>query len=595
MRTTLLYYVILSASIVLFYGCTREAERDFPRVKTIDAIDINREGVTLLAEVLNHRYFDITNCGFVIFCGQPSAQSLVGSVQGELDIKTGSFSARPVTGMAEGVTYYYYGYVTSGALTTAGNLISFTSKGSKALQIVDFYPSAGHVLDTLSLLFSEQLGGVSDISVTINNHSAGIVDFSSEILRVIVPAELDEKESTITVTNKSEESIYERKFELVTPEITSFFPLEAAPGDTITINGFGFHSQNRFNTIKFNSFSTIVARSTSTQLKAVVPMLEGTDCEITISTSGQAAMSPTTLSITGTPVLWKSVADFPGGNMYKMGSFVIGYHGYAGFGTRIHHDYEVRFWRYDPFLDAWERIASCPGRTRVEPLGFTINGRGYIGGGFDFDSPQRSALRDFYGYDPDIDRWTSIKDYPGKLDVSFSGSSQVIDGKAYLTFTYQDFYTYNPVLKQWNRLSVPPGAALNSAAASFAIGSHIYFVCGTNSQDIDTNEVWSYNTIDGTWSKKSDFPGAPRHSATGYAVDGKGYLGLGINGSVLYKDLWSYDPDSDNWTSIDEFQGPARAVALCMVISEMAYIGAGYMGPNNLARDMYRFNAYALK
>lgn len=595
MRTRLLNYIIFTLFLVLFYGCTKEAERDFPRVKTIGTIDINEEGVTLIAEVLNHNDFDIADCGFVIFYGQPSVNSLVGMVRAELDKNSGSFSARPVTGMGAGETYFYYGYVSSGGFTTAGNMCSFTSKGSKPVEIIDFHPSAGHVLDTLYLSFSEDMGGVSDISVAFNNHPARIIGFDSELLKVIVPAELIDKESTITVKNNSAESIYENKFELLTPEITSFFPLEVAPGDTITINGFRFHPQNRFNIIRFNNFSTMVASSTTTQLKAVAPMLEGTDCEITVVTSGQEATAPNVLSITGTPVLWKSVADFPGGDMYKMGSFVIGYHGYAGFGTRKNHDYEHRFWRYDPFSDIWEQIASCPGRTRVEAYGFSISGKGYIGGGFDFDSPQRSVLRNFYEYDPTIDKWTPIKDYPGKVDINFRGSSQVVNGKAYLTFTYQDYYTYNPVLKKWDKLPVPPAGALNSAAASFAIGSNIYYVCGINSQANDTNEVWSYNSADGTWTRKSDFPGGARRFATGYSVDGRGYLALGINGPVLYKDLWSYDPDSDNWTSIDEFAGPARSTALCMVISDMAFIGAGYKGPDNLARDIYRFNAYALK
>jgi N-acetylneuraminic acid mutarotase len=595
MITRFLNCIILTSFLLSFYGCTKEADRDFPRVKTLDAIDINQEGVTLIAEVLNHKEFDISDVGFVIFYGQPSAQSLVGIVRAELDKNTGSFSARPVTGMGEGDIYFYYGYVAAGGLTTAGNMRSFTSKGSKPVDIVDFYPSAGHVLDTLFLSFSEDLGGISDISVTFNNYQANIIGFDSELLKVIVPAEIIDKESTITVRNKSAERIYEKKFELLTPEITSFFPMEVAPGDTITINGFGFHPQNKFNIIRFNSFTTIVASSTTTLIKVVAPMLEGTDCEITVFTSGQAATAPNVLSITGTPVLWKGVADFPGGDMYKMGSFVIGYYGYAGFGTRIYHDYEHRFWRYDPFLNIWEQIASCPGRTRVEAYGFSISDKGYIGGGFDFDSPQRSALRNFYEYDPSIDKWTPIKDYPGKLDINFRGSSHVIDGKAYLTFSNQDFYTYNPVLKRWDKLPVPPAGALNSAAASFAIGSHIYYACGINSQDNNTNEVWSYNTVDGTWARKSDFPGGARRFATGFSVDGRGYLALGIDGPVLYKDLWSYDPSSDNWTSIDEFEGTARSTALCMVISDMAYIGAGYMGPNNLAKDMYRFNAYALQ
>jgi N-acetylneuraminic acid mutarotase len=204
-------------------------------------------------------------------------------------------------------------------------------------------------------------------------------------------------------------------------------------------------------------------------------------------------------------------------------------------------------------------------------------------------------LRDFYEYDPDLDRWKPIVDYPGKLDVSFRGSPQVVDGKAYIAFTYQDFYSYNPALQQWKRLPAPPGGSISSTGASFVIGRDIYYVGGYNSMGINTTEVWSFNTLDGSWTRKSNFPGNPRRYGTGYSVDGKGYLCLGLNGSEVYNDHWMYDPDNDTWIRLGDFPGQARAVALCMMISDMAYIGTGYLGPGNLIGDMYRFNAYSLK
>ena len=323
--------------------------------------------------------------------------------------------------------------------------------------------------------------------------------------------------------------------------------------------------------------------------------MEGISCSVTIFTSGQEAIAPNTLSITGSPLVWKSVADFPGGNMYKMSSFVIGYYGYAGYGTKIQHGYNGLYWRYDPFNDTWLQIASCPGRTRVEAYGFSINGKGYTGGGFTLDGPNRVGLRDFFEYDPALDRWVGITDYPGKLDNSFTGTSQVVNGKAYLTFTDKDLYSYDPVMRLWKRLTVPSDMTINSASASFAIGNNIFFICGTNSQGTSTNEVWSYNVLNDSWTRKTDFPGAPRLIATGFTVNGQGYLGLGIDVSTLYKDIWRYNPVDDTWTRLDDFAGQARGVAMCMVISDMAFLGAGYLGPNNLGKDVYRFNAYALK
>ena len=595
MRNRLLNTLIIVSLLSSVSGCTKEAEREFARVRTHEVTDLNEEGVTLVAEILNYGDYEIAECGFALFLGNPSSLHYIGSLNGTIDPRSGFFKSRPVTGMTQGEKYYYYAFVISGGKITTGNLVQFISKGSKPVQIVSFLPVQGHVLDTIRLQFSNLLGGLSGLSVTFNDHKAEIVDFEDEFLRVLVPAELTDEESSIKVVSGGDVHIFQSKYNLLKPEITSFFPVAAAPGDTITISGSNFHRQKLFNTIRFNSFETSVVSSTPSQIKAIVPLLEGMVCQLAVVTSGQEGKATGTLSITGTPVTWKSVSDFPGGNMFKMSSFVIGYNGYVGFGTKIQHAYNSLFWKYNPFTGTWQQIASCPGRTRVEAFGFTINGKGYTGGGFTLDSPDRASLKDFYEYDPLFDRWLALKDFPGKLDKSFTGTSQVVNGKAYMAFTDDELYSYDPALKLWKRHTLPSGVTMNSLAASFAKDGKIYLICGRNKEGNATSEVWSYNTVDGNWVRMSDFPGEPRAGATGFALNGKGFFGLGINGSTLYKDIWSYDDVSDTWTAVDEFPGSARTSVLTMIISDLAFIGTGYVGPNLLARDIYRFNPYTLK
>jgi N-acetylneuraminic acid mutarotase len=289
------------------------------------------------------------------------------------------------------------------------------------------------------------------------------------------------------------------------------------------------------------------------------------------------------------PELWFRVSDHPGGNIFRMGSFVIGNYGYTGLGTKVHHDYNRKFWRYDNSIDTWTEVAAFPGSTRVSPVGFTIGGKGYIGSGSTRDDQTGLLLRDFYEYDPEYNSWTRLTDYPGNVQNNFIGWSQVINDKAYITFGPQDFYSYVPSINQWTKLSYP-SELLYSSAISFVAGNTIYLVGGLDTYGSHKSEVWAYNTESNTWARKNDFPGGARRQGVGFSIEDKYYIGLGMNESLVYKDIWRYDVQNDLWERMQDYAGAARSTLFCLVLNNMAYIGTGYLSYNNLASDIYRFN-----
>jgi len=77
---------------------------------------------------------------------------------------------------------------------------------------------------------------------------------------------------------------------------------------------------------------------------------------------------------------------------------------------------------------------------------------------------------------------------------------------------------------------------------------------GTTANDITTAVIYTVtaeneSTQDYTvtltaadpWTQKIDFRGTARHSAAGFAVGSKGYIGTGMDGGWT-KDFWEYDP-----------------------------------------------------
>jgi N-acetylneuraminic acid mutarotase len=76
------------------------------------------------------------------------------------------------------------------------------------------------------------------------------------------------------------------------------------------------------------------------------------------------------------------------------------------------------FYEFDPATLTWSKKADFPGPKRRFASGFTYNGKGYLtcGQGVLELSPgsyQFIGLKDTWEYDPGMDSWTMINDYPG--------------------------------------------------------------------------------------------------------------------------------------------------------------------------------------
>ena len=60
--------------------------------------------------------------------------------------------------------------------------------------------------------------------------------------------------------------------------------------------------------------------------------------------------------------------------------------------------------------------------------------------------------------------------------------------------------------------------------------------------------------------QKANVPSSFRHHASGFSINGKGYLGMGITSSgTNLADWWMYDPIADTWTQKSNFPGTGRS------------------------------------
>jgi hypothetical protein len=126
-------------------------------------------------------------------------------------------------------------------------------------------------------------------------------------------------------------------------------------------------------------------------------------------------------------------------------------------------------------------------------------------------------------------------------------------------------------------LNVPASTFLSvrSGAVGFSINGKGYI--GTGVENLFyKNDFWEYDPITNTLTQKANFGGGTRGYATGFSIGGKGYIGTGKDGTSNKNDFWEYDPAINAWTQKTNFGGTARYSATGFHIGNKGYIGTGY-------------------
>lgn len=210
-------------------------------------------------------------------------------------------------------------------------------------------------------------------------------------------------------------------------------------------------------------------------------------------------------------------------------------------------------------------------------------------------------------------RWTDLPDgfpsYPRRYAVTFSDQNSnyiglgtcedVINGQCPDVHSpepreYADIWNHNQS-DSWNQLQIFPGGARQGAVA-FVINDKAYVGLGirTRTAHIENkiyNDFWVYDLKNQQWEDtplKFAFPGEARGNAVAFSINGKGYVGTGMNEKNLpLKDFYEFDPQT-GWTKI-AFPGDKRMAATAFVIEKYAYVGLGNSGEEAIT-DFWKFN-----
>lgn len=81
-----------------------------------------------------------------------------------------------------------------------------------------------------------------------------------------------------------------------------------------------------------------------------------------------------------------------------------------------------------------------------------------------------------------------------------------------------------------------------------------------------------------------------RNGGVAFSLNGKGYVGLGYDGTDFLKDFWCYDYETNSWSPAPKYPGDAVRYAVAFVIDGKAYVGGGEDYDNNILGDFYCFD-----
>jgi N-acetylneuraminic acid mutarotase len=292
---------------------------------------------------------------------------------------------------------------------------------------------------------------------------------------------------------------------------------------------------------------------------------------------------------------WTTKTNFGGVARWGAVAFSIGTKGYVGMGNSGSNKKD--FWEWDQATNTWTQKADFGGTARYQPVGFSIGSKGYIGTGAAGSSfPYSPLYNDFWEYDPATNVWTSKAPFGGTVRFGAVGFS--IGNKGYIgtgfndvTYFQNDFWEYDPLTDVWTQKTNFAGAK-RMEAVGFSMGDKGYIGTGGNymSGTVLYNDFWEYDPSSNAWTLKAPFGGVGRSMAVGFAMNDKGYIGLGGNfSSTSYADFWQFDKATNTWISMGNFSGTARWLAASFSIGNFGYVATG----GNFAptyKDLWEFS-----
>jgi hypothetical protein len=571
--------ILIIAIIAIFIqqGCEDNfVTREFPSVLTISVSGEKDGSILFSGRLVSRSSTAVDEVGFVWQSnGEPDIEN---GFKANLSsrVKEGPFQLRVFTSLKKNTEYYVKAYARIGDITVYGDTWVFISPVDFQPPAFNLSPLTGYAGDTIEISGGLFNRSSDKNSVKVNNLQAEIVETGDSVLRVVVPLNLETKESSVVVTCEGLSTVLSDKFTLVTPAISSFSPSEVAIMDTLTINGSGFNRIKELNIVKIGGFKAAVLNCSNSMITVKVPFTGDSLCYISVTVSAQSATSLVKLKVINPSIDYFVPAEAD--HLDTLSIIVKNLDPDAVTG--------VRFGTINARI-----ISTSDTRIEIEvpsaldkeysDLNILFSGSELVFGyQFHLKQPVISSVSKENVYNQEI-----ITIYGKSFNpVASLNKVYLLDpntGKNYVLVPTESF---GDSIRVKISYIAPPVTAISSGIYNLGIQT--------------CEEVkWGAATLKiiDIWRRLADFPGGARYKGAAFTIGGYGYSGLGAKiGNNMQRDIWKFNPADESWTWVADLPGDGRIFPFVFRNQTYAYIGGGQSLDNTASQvplpDFYRFN-----
>jgi hypothetical protein len=289
MKTSI--FILISVFCITFLiDC--EKVRDEYQIETVEVREIPDSGFIFTCNIRSNKISNISEFG--LEWSTDSSFSVFERKSITTNIQIGNNSIYVNYNLYLGIKYFVKAFIKVNNSILYSKSVSLSGSSIPPLSIIKFLPEKGTWNDTISIYgtnFNNDINNIS--SVKINNLPSDIIFHSDTILKVIVPDNLLQTQSFISLLTTYDTIRSLKPFTLLSPKITDFTPKIGERGTELTITGNNFNPLKDYNTIKIGNYVLETKSAKKNQLSSIIPeeMITEGIYDLSVTCGGQTAIS----------------------------------------------------------------------------------------------------------------------------------------------------------------------------------------------------------------------------------------------------------------------------------------------------------------
>lgn len=145
------------------------------------------------------------------------------------------------------------------------------------------------------------------------------------------------------------------------------------------------------------------------------------------------------------------------------------------------------------------------------------------------------------------------------------------------------------------------GALKRERASAFSVNGKGYVGMGVDTNEVVHKDLWEYDYLTDAWTQKASLPGSVRRDAIGLAIDNFGYIGLGIDSAEAFQgnalaDFWQYNPATNTWTQKANYPGAGGLgiyFATAFSLDHKGFVCCGKIGSDNYSNEVWEYKPFS--